>query len=85
MLVLGFLISSTLAFLAGHWISSYLKHGYFGSMGPYLSVILGLISLLLAYLIALGGYRNMGIIFIVLFAAPCFINGAKEIFRRFSR
>lgn len=85
MLVLGFLISSILAFLAGHWISSYLSKESFGSIGPYVSAALGVSCFLLAYLVALGGYRNMGIIFIVLFAVPCFISGARGIFSRFSQ
>ena len=85
MLVLGFLISSILAFLGGSWISSYFKRETFGSIGPYISVALGISCLLFSYLVALGGYRNMGIIFIVLFAVPCLITGIRQILTQIIR
>jgi hypothetical protein len=78
MAIAGFIFSSIAALLTGKFVASYIN-GLFSTTGPYISVVIGIFCLFLAYLVGLGGPRNIGILLIILFGVPFFIAGIKEI------
>ena len=84
MAILGFIFSSIAALLTGKIVASYIN-GAFGTTGPYISVLIGIFCVSSAYLVGLGGLRNIGIVFIMLFAIPCLVTGAIGISNRLNR
>ena len=84
MAIFGFILSSIATLVVGKLIASYVN-GSFGTTGPYISVVIGVLSLFLAYLVGLGGIRNIGIVLIILFGIPCLITGTREISSRLNR